>query len=150
MRNWEQLTDLANTEYQNEKYQIALGFYEAALESVDLSAKQLSGEPESTIAALTVSHLNLVSLYATLNKREMANRQFEKAMYALITLLSPKMPSEQVGHCTLKACNQINLEWANYINLHSEKMADSSIQRYIDANQALLSTTKQLTYKTLH
>jgi len=150
MTEWESLTDFANERYVHKHYQTALFFYRVALESLDLSGQQIEQDPEPTIAAMTLTYLNLAEVYCEMSDNETANAQYEQAIQMLLGLLKGQLLSTNTHHTILRACNRVSTEWANYINTHSQEMTNHCIKRYIQVKREVYETMNLFSLKLMH
>jgi len=121
--NWECLTKAAVTAYSNHDFNDAVNLNKQALSLLEVSFDDdFNFDVESTIAAATVSFLNLAESYTLLGDFVLANAQYENAVNFLQAAMTRLDLNEQQYGIIIRTLTRIRCEWQLFNQSHFSKL----------------------------
>ena len=117
--NWECLTKEAINAYSNHAFDDAVNLNKQALSLLEVSFDDdFNRDAESTIAAATVSFLNLAESYTVLGEFVLANAQYENAIHFLQVAMTRSDVSDQQYSIIIRTLTRIRCEWQLFSQSH--------------------------------
>ena len=115
MQQWEELMKATNEAYQKRCYYTALELCQRALHlAVNRFEKRHSDDHDRMLAAIMVSHFNLVDTYIALDQVDRAVDVFEDASIYLKELLCSEGHSDLLKAAAMRAGSSLHIEWQRF------------------------------------
>ncbi len=125
--NWECLTKEAINAYSNHAFDDAVNLNKQALSLLEVSFDDdFNRDAESTIAAATVSFLNLAESYTVLGEFVLANAQYENAIHFLQVAMTRSDVSDQQYGIIIRTLTRIRCEWQLFSQSHLSELPSQS------------------------
>ncbi|MFT2111561.1 tetratricopeptide repeat protein [Marinomonas sp. 2405UD68-3] len=124
MHNWENLTRQANKAYSNHAFLDAIELNRQALNQAEQSFEyDFSQDPESAIAAATVSFFNIAESYTALGDYISANTQYENAVNFLQSLTDRADLVDEQRDLIVRTAGHIRFEWDMFTQSYGKAFA---------------------------
>ncbi|MCZ2723718.1 tetratricopeptide repeat protein [Marinomonas sp. 15G1-11] len=124
MQSWEHLTRQANKAYSNNAFSEAVDLNLLALQQAERSfAEDFEEDPQSTLAAISVSFFNVAESYTALGDYISANRQYQQAVNFLqVVIVLPNLITEQRDQI-MKTATHIRFEWDLFTQSYGRELS---------------------------
>ncbi|WP_191601954.1 tetratricopeptide repeat protein [Marinomonas algicola] len=146
MHNWESLTRLANNAYSKHAFSDAVDLNKQALTQAEQSFDDdFKKDPESAVAATTVSFFNMAESYTALGDYVSANTQYEQAVNFLQSIIvRPNLDFEQ-RELIMRTATHIRFEWELFSQSYSKELISQS-KALMQALAHTVSCTKHVVH----
>ena len=125
--NWECLTKEAVNAYSNHAFNDAVNLNKQALSLLEVSFyDDFNHDVESTIAAATVSFLNLAESYTVLGEFVLANAQYENAINFLQAAMTRSAVNDHQYSIIIRTLTRIRCEWQLFNQSHFSELPAQS------------------------
>lgn len=137
---WEVLMDKANDLFIAEHYNLAREQYEGCINYLLIYFLVcLDKDPEASIAALTVSHLNVVETYNIEGEYDLSSQRLEEALVFSMKLYLQYPMDINIQVATIRSIHHIMLEWAKLVRDHKQELDTVEINRYQNQKKMIFS-----------
>lgn len=124
MLNWKYLTNEANKAYSNDAFFDAIELNQQALMQAEISFNyQFAHDPETAVAAMIVSTLNLADSYTAVRDFNATGIEYQKAINFLQTTIIRPDIDEQKKDLILRTANQVRLEWEGFNKRYKQSVS---------------------------
>jgi len=124
MLNWKYLTSEANKAYSNDAFFDAIELNQQALMQAEISFNsQFEKDPESAVAAMIVSILNLADSFTAVGDFNATGIEYQKAINFLQTTIIRPDINEQKKDLILRTANQVRLEWEGFNKRYKQSVS---------------------------
>lgn len=146
MHNWESLTRLANKAYSNHAFSDAVDLNRQALSQAEQSFDDdFHKDPESAIAATTVSFFNMAESYTALGDYVSSNTQYEQAVNFLQGIIVRPNLGVEERELVMRTATHIRFEWDLFTQSYGKELA-SQRKVLIQALSHAVSCTKHVVH----